>query len=68
MDGKILPCVGIFSTFKFGTFLSDDDVTSFYCFSSKCLHPAILRFRIPEVFCRSTGLFVCHYKYVLKYK
>lgn len=61
MYGKITSEIGIPSTFVFGSFLSDDDIACNGFLSSEHLDSPILRFRIPEVFCRSTGLFVCHY-------
>lgn len=61
MNREITTEIGIFSAFIFRSFLSDDNIACDSFLSSEHLHSTILWFRISKVFCRSTGLFVCHY-------
>jgi len=60
MNSEITTFIGIFSSFIFRSFLSNDDISCNSFLSSENLDSTILWFRIPKVLCRSTGLFVCH--------
>jgi hypothetical protein len=60
MDRKIIPYIGIFTAFIFATFLFEDDIPCNHFLSAKKFNSTILSLRVSKVFCRSTGLFVCH--------